>query len=99
KNVISLQMQIAISAGDPSGDEHGAKIVRAIKSANPNAIIFGMGGSALRNAGVETCIDSEAEASVMGITDVASSFNKLYKAYKKLVYGLKTRKPDVLLLI
>ena len=92
-------MKIAISAGDPSGDEHGARIISTVRMLCPEATIFGMGGSALRSVGVETLIDSEVDASVMGFLDVIKSLGTLRRALKRMTSLLRERAPDVLLLV
>ena len=92
-------MKIAISAGDPSGDEHAAKIVSAVKALEPEAEFFGMGGTHLREVGVRTVVDSETEASVMGAFDVIRSLGKLRGAFRKLEQALKEEKPDILVLV
>ena len=92
-------MKIAISAGDPSGDEHGARIISTVRTLHPEATVFGMGGSALRSVGVETLIDSETDASVMGFVDVVKSLSTLRRALKQMTRMLEERAPDVLLLV
>jgi len=92
-------MKIAISAGDPSGDEHAARIVSALHKQQPGITVFGMGGAGLRSVGVETVIDSETEASVMGFVDVIRSLGTLRKALRHMTELLKNRRPDVLLLV
>ncbi|MGA1191917.1 MAG: lipid-A-disaccharide synthase [Bdellovibrionota bacterium] len=92
-------MKIAISAGDPSGDEHGARIISTVRTLCPEATVFGMGGSALRSVGVETLIDSETDASVMGFVDVIKSLGTLRRALKRMTRLLEERAPDVLLLV
>ena len=62
--------KILISAGDPSGDEHASHIVKELQKSSSDIEIFGMGGTHLRAAGVQTVVDSEKDASVMGSTDV-----------------------------
>lgn len=63
-------MKIVISAGETSGDEHGAELTKALLQLNPQIEITGMGGRSMRKAGVKTFIDSESSASVMGFKDV-----------------------------
>ena len=44
---------IFISAGEISGDLHAAELVKALKNYIPHARFFGMGDSAMADAGVE----------------------------------------------
>lgn len=41
-----------VSAGEPSGDNHAAQVVSALRAAAPGLELVGMGGDALRAAGV-----------------------------------------------
>ena len=86
-------------AGEASGDEHGAMLVESLTALRPDVSVFGMGGSHLRAAGMETVIDSEQSAAVMGLTEVVGSLGKLLKAKKLLAELALRRKPDVVVLI
>jgi lipid-A-disaccharide synthase len=88
-----------IIAGEASGDDHAAAVVREMKKLSPGATFFGMGGGALRREGVETVVDSEVVASVMGLTEVFSALPRLITAFKLLLREAKLRKPDVVVLI
>lgn len=58
-----------------------------------------MGGRNLRAVGVETIVDSETSASVMGFTELFGSFSRILAALKKLKNCLSTWKPEVLILL
>ncbi|MEZ4753671.1 MAG: lipid-A-disaccharide synthase [Bdellovibrionota bacterium] len=92
-------MKIAISAGETSGDEHGAKLALALKDLSPQAELIGMGGRNMRAAGVATFIDSEESASVMGFKDVILSLGKIFKTLNQFKQELSKHKPDLLILI
>jgi len=66
---------VMIIAGEASGDLHGANLVRAMRRKHPNLFFFGIGGDALRKAGVRVLIDS-ASLSVVGITEVVAKFHR-----------------------
>ncbi len=90
---------VMVMSGEASGDEHAASVVSAMRQKNPQIQFFGMGGSALRAAGVETVVDSEESASVMGLTEVLGSLGGLIKAFLKLRRAAKDRRPDIVLLV
>jgi len=91
--------QILVVAGEASGDSHASGVVRSIIEQCPEASVFGMGGSALRSAGMELVIDSEESASVMGLTEVLGSAGKIIGAYKRLLKEVDQRKPNLAILV
>ena len=92
-------MKVMIVAGEASGDLHAASVARSILRNYPNAEIFGMGGCLMREAGVETVLDSEKVASVMGISEVLGKFFELRKAILDLKELASTKRPDIVLLV
>ena len=92
-------LKIAISAGEPSGDEHAALVAKALKNFSPGVSIRGMGGTALRAQAVETVVDSETSASVMGFHEVVLALPKILKALKEMKKLLSSWQPDLLILV
>ncbi len=90
---------VMLVTGETSGDEHGAELVHHLLQLSPDSKVFGMGGSRLRAAGMETIVDSEAAAAVMGFTEVLGSLGKLLAALRTLKREAKRRRPDVVVLI
>jgi len=89
---------VAIIAGEASGDQHGAKLVRAMQNKRPDLFFCGIGGPVLKQAGVRIVVDA-AELTVVGITEVFFKIPNILKGmgiFKKL---LKSLKPDLLILI
>jgi len=62
-------MIIALVAGEASGDQLGAALIRAIVDKQPDARFVGIGGPLMKAAGMETWWDS-AELSIMGLFEV-----------------------------
>ena len=92
------QKCVMIIAGEASGDLHGAKLVRAMRKKD-NALFFcGIGGAALKNAGVRIAVDS-CQLSVVGITEVFSKMPGLFKGMSVAKKLLKSLHPDLLILI
>ncbi|HET9250601.1 MAG TPA: lipid-A-disaccharide synthase [Candidatus Eisenbacteria bacterium] len=58
-------MKLVVSAGDPSGDRLGAACLEALRRRGAEVEAVGLGGPALRAAGMETVADMESVA-VMG---------------------------------
>ncbi len=62
---------ILLSAGEPSGDLHGASVARALRARWPDARLFGLGGPQMVAAGVELLADFH-DLAVMGFAEVVS---------------------------
>ena len=87
-----------IIAGEASGDLHGSKLVYAMREKNRNLFFFGIGGKALKDAGVRIVVDA-SQLAVVGLTEVFSKIPSLFRGMsvsKKLLKGLK---PDLLIII
>ena len=87
-----------IVAGEASGDIYGADLVREALSLNPNLRFFGIGGARMREAGVDTIVDSAAMA-VVGLVEVLRHFDVISGAFLKLRRIIRTSPPDLLILI
>jgi lipid-A-disaccharide synthase len=94
----SKKSRVMIIAGETSGDLHGAKLVSAMQKRRKGIIFCGIGGRALKEAGVDILIDA-SEISVVGITEVVSKTPGILKSLKTVKKTLKTAPPDLLILI
>lgn len=90
--------RIMIVAGEASGDIYGADLVREAHKFGPEVHYFGIGGQRMREAGVETLIDSK-EMAVVGLVEVLKHFNVIAAAFLKLKHILRNDPPDLLILI
>jgi lipid-A-disaccharide synthase len=94
----SKQKCVMIIAGEVSGDLHGSRLVTAMRERNKALFFCGIGGQALKAAGVRVFVDA-SELSVVGITE---AFFKLPNLFKGMAVAKKTLKrllPDLLILI
>ena len=87
-----------IVAGERSGDVYGAGLAKALQERLPGVEIFGAGGDAMRQAGVETTVDSH-EIAIAGITEVASGLHRVYRAFHKLLGEVDRRHTNLAVLI
>lgn len=60
---------IFLSAGEPSGDMHGALLARALRARLPGVRLIGLGGDQMRAEGVELLADLH-DLAVMGFAEV-----------------------------
>lgn len=89
---------IMLSAGEASGDLHGATMCRALRALDPGVRLIGMGGPRMEAAGVEILVDPTADAAV-GTSEAIGRVPGLYRAYKILVRRLRKVRPQALVLV
>lgn len=87
-----------IVAGEPSGEAHAAKLVAELKATNNSFEFFGMGGHLMKKEGV-ALIENIKNITVMGLFEVLTKLPFLYKTLFRLEKNLKTKKPDLLILV
>jgi len=87
-----------IIAGEASGDLHGSKLVLAMREKNSDLFFCGIGGQALRDAGVRIIVDA-SQLAVVGLTEVISKMPSLFRGMSVAKKLLKSLKPDLLIII
>ncbi len=97
-SVSSVQKCVMIIAGETSGDAHGAHLVRAMKKKDPSLFFCGIGGDALKAAGVKILVDAK-ELSVVGITEVFAKIPKVLNGISTIKKVLQSLHPDLIILI
>ena len=90
--------RIMIVAGEASGDIYGAELVREALKLDPRLHFSGIGGARMREAGVETLVDS-AQMAVVGLIEVIRHFDVIASAFTRLKRILLGAPPDLLILI
>lgn len=90
--------KIMFSAGEVSGDLHGASLAAAIKRIEPDARLFGFGGPQMQAAGVDICCNMQ-DYNVMGFWEVLKNLRRMFKLRDHLLKIIEAEKPDVLVLI
>ena len=86
-----------IVAGEPSGDAHASALVNALRE-RADLELFGATGPLMRDAGVETIVNSD-ELAIMGIVEVGRVFSKFIKAFRQLKAAAVERSPDAVILV
>ncbi len=89
--------RIMMVAGEASGDLHGGALASALFEKDPSLEIIGIGGNAMRRAGVAVRFDISAIA-VVGIVEVLRHAAAIWQAYR-LACKLISQGIDVLVLI
>jgi lipid-A-disaccharide synthase len=88
---------ILISAGEASGDLYAALLAAELRRLWPDARLFGCTGPRMRQAGVESVVDS-ASLAVVGLLEVVAHIPRIYGEYRKLVAEVRRRRPDFAIL-
>ena len=90
--------KIFISAGDPSGDSHGARLMAELKSLIPDIQFIGIGGDAMCNEGLKPLVSLE-QVSVVGFWEVAKKYFFFRNLIKNCARILKDEKVDAFIAI
>jgi lipid-A-disaccharide synthase len=91
-------LNLLISAGEASGDQHGARLLSALRERRAGLQAFGMGGPRLAAAGLEAVVRSET-LSVVGLVEVAEKLPRLMAALARLRGEARRRRPDAAVVI
>ena len=89
-----MTMRIALCAGETSGDQLGAGLIGALRERFPDAQFAGIGGDAMRAAGMDTWFDA-SELAVMGLAEVLVHLPRLLKLRKAFRQRVLAFQPDV----
>lgn len=87
-------LRIALVAGEASGDLLGAGLIEQLRARHPDAVFAGVGGDAMRAAGMETWHDA-SELAVMGLSEVLRHLPRLLRLRSTLRTRLLDWRPDV----
>lgn len=85
-------------AGEPSGDLHGAHLMRALKELNPQIQIQGIGGKKMAAEGLHSLFPFE-QFHVMGFVDVICAYPRLRKLFMGTLDHILESNPDAVVLI
>ncbi|MGC9196701.1 MAG: lipid-A-disaccharide synthase [Syntrophobacteraceae bacterium] len=91
-------MEIFLSAGEASGDLHGANLARALRNLAPQVKLSCLGGPLMKAAGVGVVVDNR-KISVVGVSEVLAQSKAIYTAWVKMRSYLLAARPSVVVLI
>lgn len=97
---MSAPLCLMILAGEASGDQRAAELLRALKELIPHRSfhVFGCGGPALRTQGVETLADI-TETALIGPLEVFRALPRFLSLSRRLLEMARARRPDAALLV
>jgi lipid-A-disaccharide synthase len=88
--------RILLSAGEPSGDLHGAAVAEALRRRWPDAQLYGLGGPRMAAAGVELLVGLDRLA-VLGFAEVVRHLPFFIGLLRRMERELKARPPDLVI--
>jgi lipid-A-disaccharide synthase len=90
--------RIFISAGEPSGDLHGAGVVRALRRRYPAATIEALGGPQMQQAGATLRYRMEGLAA-FGLVEVVTKIRAHYRLLRSLQADFRAGRYDLVILV
>ncbi|MBV8104565.1 MAG: lipid-A-disaccharide synthase [Hyphomicrobiales bacterium] len=95
----SRRLEIALIAGEHSGDQLGFKLMGALRQAlNGEVGFFGVGGEAMEAEGLRSLFPI-SDIAVMGIMPVLARLPKLIARIRQAATAIVTARPDALVII
>lgn len=88
-----------LSAGEPSGDLHAAKLIASIRRQSPGAQFVGLGGPLMAAEGCELLRDMTVHGSHMLLAGPLMEIGSYLKLVGEVDRHLEYRRPDVMLFI
>jgi lipid-A-disaccharide synthase len=93
-----LSETILIIAGENSGEKYGAALVRQYLKNHPETCFFGVGGKAMKKAGVDILFPVE-DLAVVGLFEVVSHLARIKRIFRYIQKEVKSRAPSAAVLI
>jgi len=88
--------RIFLSAGEPSGDLHGAAVARALKQRWPKAELIGLGGDLMAAAGVQLQAHTR-DLAVMGFVEVLKHLPFFAGLWSDVKHSIRAKRPDLII--
>jgi lipid-A-disaccharide synthase len=89
---------LLIIAGEKSGENYGAAVVRRFKALHPGFGFFGIGGTKMAAEGVDILVSMEALA-VVGLFEVVSHLPRIRRIFNRIRSEVEIRRPAAAILI
>jgi lipid-A-disaccharide synthase len=88
--------RIFLSAGEPSGDLHGARLAEALRRRFPHAELCGLGGDRMAAAGVQLMAHVD-QLAVMGFAEVLRHLPFFIRLMRNVKAAIAARSPDLVI--
>ncbi len=97
--MLAKPLRIFICAAEESGDKLGAPILKSLLKRYPHAQIMGVGGGAMKEAGLKECLFPMEELSLMGVFEILPKVPNLIGRISQTVKAIEDFQPDIFLTI
>lgn len=91
-------VDVLVVAGEHSGDQHAAAMVRGLQAREPSLRVAALGGVELEKAGVQVLHDLTA-SSVVGLVEVLKNYSFFKALFDETVRWIAEHRPKVLCLV
>jgi len=92
-------MKLYFVAGEASGDEHGAALMRALRELAPDLNFAGRGGPKMKAVTGEAFINWSDSAAVVGLWEVVKRYGYFREQFQGALNEIAAIKPDAVVLI
>ena len=92
------KVDLLVIAGEHSGDEHGAVLVKNLLTERPELRIATVGGPLLQNAGAQLLFDL-THMSVVGFVEVLKHYKYFKQLFQKVIDWIEVHEPQAVLFI
>lgn len=93
-----MSRSVLVIAGEVSGDQRAAELIRAVRSQHPDIQFWGIGGPEMRAAGATTRHDIR-EMAVMGVVEVLRRYSFFRGVFNEMIAAAEQQRPDAVLLV
>jgi lipid-A-disaccharide synthase len=90
---------IYLVAGEASGDEHGAALMRSLREMLPDLVFSGRGGPKMQALAGEAFINWSDSAAVVGLWEVVKRYGYFRQQFQSALREIATANPDAVVLI
>lgn len=91
-------MHLFVSAGEPSGDLHGANLIRALAGRHPDLRVSGLGGDRMSAAGADLVFPL-ADMAAMWFGRVLRNLPTYFRVLRQVDVHIRSARPDAVVLI
>lgn len=94
-----MTKKVYFVAGEASGDNHGAALMRALRARSPEMQLIGRGGPRMRAVAGQPLRDWIEDAAVLGLWEVIKHYAFFRREFAKTIAEIDNANPDAIVLI